>query len=325
MILPYTLRLVCLCFASFFAVHTALATTIWAATPRAIRAGETMRARTGAQFLLALRLLPVAFAALAVAGLCVPSYLWLETNESTERVGLACCAMALLGVLVCAASLVRAVRRIVESWRGVRECKGAGFAKFTGDSLPVTILDSDVPVVALAGLVRPRVIVSRSVLNSLPPEELDTAIAHEHAHARARDNLKRMALALAPEILPFTGAFARLDRSWAKVIEWAADDDATQGNFGRSLSLAAALVHIARMGAAFSASPLISYLVGSDGELSTRIDRLITPAHVYGKFPQRLRMALRIGAAVAGVLAVAAIIHPSFLISVHDALEQLLR
>lgn len=325
MILPYTLRLVCLCFAAFFVAHTALAATIWAATPRAIRAGEAMRARTGARFLLGLRLLPVTFAALVVAGLCVPSYLWLETNESTERVGLACCAMALLGALVCANSLIRTVRRIVKSWQGVENYQREGFERLTGESLPVTILESDAPILALAGLVRPRVIVSRSVLNSLSPEELDTALAHEQAHGKARDNLKRMALAFAPEILPFTGAFTRLERSWAKLVEWAADDDATEGNFGRSFALAAALVHVARMGAAFGASALTSFFVGSDGELSERIDRLIAPASPGANPPNHLRVGLKIGAAVFSGLAVAAIIHPSFLISVHQALEQLLR
>lgn len=325
MSLPYMLRLVCLCFASFFVVHTAMAAAVWAAAPRAMRIGEAMRPRSGARFLLGLRLLPVAFAALVVAGLCVPSYLWLETNESTERVGLACCALALLGALVCAASAIRAVRRVLDSWRGARECRRAELARPTADSLPITILASEAPILALTGFVRPRVIVSRLVLDSLSPEELDAAIAHERAHGRARDNLKRMALAFAPEILPFAGAFARLEHSWAKLIEWAADDDATRGNFGRSLSLAAALVRVARMGAAFSTSALISFFVGSDGELSSRIDRLIEGAPAHISFPRRLRIALSIGAAVVGALVLMAMVHPASLASIHEILEQLIR
>jgi hypothetical protein len=69
MILPYTLRLVCLCFASFFLVHAALGVAVWTGTRGAMRIGESMRPRSGAQFLLALRLLPFTLAALVIVGL----------------------------------------------------------------------------------------------------------------------------------------------------------------------------------------------------------------------------------------------------------------
>ncbi len=325
MILPYTLRLICLCFASFFVVHTAMAAGIWTAAPRAMRTGEAMRPRSGARFLLGLRLLPVTFAAVVVVGLCVPSYLWLETNESTERVGLACCAFALLGALLCADSLIRAVRGVFISWRGLMRSRATGFEKEHRRLLPVTVINSDAPVLALAGLLRPRVIVSRSILQSLSDKELEAAIEHERAHHRSHDNWKRLALTLAPEILPFTRAFAPLNRCWAKLIEWAADDDATQGNFGRSLSLAAALVRVARIGGAFSPSPLISFFLGRERELSARIERLIAPVPARIDSPRQLRMGLKIGVAAFGVLAIAAVLHPSVLVSVHEALEQLLR
>lgn len=325
MILPYTLRLICLCFASFFVVHTAMASAIWAAAPRAMRTGESMRPRCGARFLLGLRLLPVMFAAVVVTGLCMPSYLWLETNDSTERVGLACCALALLGALLCTDSLIRSVRGVFISWRGVMRSKDAGLEKRTKESLPITTVNSDAPVLALAGLLRPRVIVSRSILQSLSGEELETAIEHERAHHRSHDNWKRLALTLAPEILPFTRAFAPFNRCWARLVEWAADDDATQGNFGRSLSLAAALVRVARIGGAFSASPLISFFLGRERELSARIDRLIGGTPVHASFPRRLRVALTIGVTAFGVLVLVAMIHPAALASVHEILEQLLR
>lgn len=325
MILPYTLRLICLCFASFFVVHTAMAATVWAAAARAMRAGESMRPRSGARFLLGLRLLPVTLAVVVVAGLCVPSYLWLETNDSTERVGLACCALALLGALLCADSLIRSVRGVFISWRSVKRSEDAGFKKQAEQSLPITTVNSDAPVLALAGLLRPRVIVSRSILQSLSAEELETVIAHERAHHRSYDNWKRLALTLTPEILPFTRVFAPLNRCWAKLVEWAADDDATQGNFGRSLSLAAALVRVARIGGAFAASPLISFFLGRERELSARIDRLIGGSPAHASFPRRLRVALTIGATALGAIVLIAMVHPAALSSVHEILEQLIR
>ena len=325
MILPYTLRLLCLCFASFFLIHAALGLAVWTATPGAMRIGESMRPRSGARFLLALRLLPVTLAAFVVAGLCVPSYLWLETNEATERVGLVCCAMALLGVLVCASSLTRSARALLLSVRQARRCKREGRSEREGDSLPVTVMNSDLPVLALAGLIRPRVIVSRGVLQTLSREELKAALEHEHAHRKSQDNLKRLVLFLAPEIFPFSWTFTRLNQYWARLIEWAADDEATAGDSQRSLSLAAALVHMARMGAAPATSPLTSSFLGNDRELSARVDRLLGLAPIRGNVPRRARAGLGISAALAMMVAIAAMIRPATFLSVHHLLEQLLR
>jgi Zn-dependent protease with chaperone function len=325
MILPYTLRLVCLCFASFFLVHAALGVAVWAGTPGAMRVGESMRPRSGARFLLALRLLPFTAAGLMIVGLCVPSYLWLETNEATERAGLACCAMALLGALVCASSLVRGTRALFISVRQARACKRDGRLSDKGNILPVTIMNSNAPVLALAGLVRPSVIVSRGVLETLSGEELEAALEHERAHRNSRDNWKRLALFLAPEIFPFTRAFARLNRCWAKLIEWAADDEAAAGDSRRSVSLAAALIHLGRMGGSPAVSPLTSSFVGNDRDLCARVDRLLGLAPTHENAPRRPRIALGIAAALATAVTVAAIIQPVTFFSVHRLLEQLLR
>lgn len=326
MTLPYTLRLLCLCFASFFLVHAALGLAAWIATPSATRFGESMQPRSGARFLLTLRLLPVTLAAFAVLAFCIPSYLWLETNEATERVGLACCAMALLGALACASSLIRSARALWLSRRHSMQCKREGQPSHPNHSLPVIVVNSDAPVLALAGVLRPRVIVSRSVLQTLPPEEFEAALAHEHAHHKSLDNWKRLALFLVPDILPFSRAFTRLDRSWAKLIEWAADDDATAGDSRYSVSLAAALVHMARLGGKTAAAPLTSSFLKNDDELPARVNRLLglTPVNEEAS-SRRVRVALGAATGLAALLAVAAMIQPETLLSVHRLLEQMLR
>jgi Zn-dependent protease with chaperone function len=323
MILPYTLRLLCLCFASFFLIHAALGLAIWASAPGAVRVGESMRPRSGARFLLALRLLPVTLAAFVVAGLCVPSYLWLETNEATERVGLTCCAIALLGAAVWASSLMRSARAFLLSLRQSRQCERAG-RRSEGDSLPVTVMNSGAPMLALAGLVRPRVIVSLGVLETLSRDEIEAALEHEKAHRSSRDNLKRLVLSLAPDIFPFAPAFTRLNHGWAKLIEWAADDEATAGDSRRSLSLAAALVHIARMGTAPSISPLSSSFCGNDQNLSARVNRLLGLAPICDNPPRRVRTALGLAAAATIAVTIAAMMRPGTFLSVHRLLEQLL-
>ena len=89
MILPYILRLVCLCFASFFLIYAALSLAAWLVAPSAIRLGESLKPHFAARLLLVLRLSPVAVAAFIVSALCVPSYLWLEPDADAERVGIA--------------------------------------------------------------------------------------------------------------------------------------------------------------------------------------------------------------------------------------------
>lgn len=324
MSLPYTLRLLCLCFASFFLIHAALALLARAAAPGAMRVAESMRPGKGARLLLALRLLPVTLAALAVAGLCIPSYLWLETNEAGERVGVACFVMALLGALMWILSMLRAARAGALSIQQSK-CAREGQSECSANSQLLTVLNSSAPVLALAGLVHPRVIVSRCVLDTLSGEELDAALAHERAHRRSGDNLKRLALFLAPDILPFSHAFAGLERCWARLIEWAADDEATAGDSQRSVSLAAALVHMARMGAARATSPLVSSFLGNDRDLSTRVDRLLGLAPIPADPSRRTRAALPIAVTVVAAVVIAALIRPATFFSVHHLLEQLLR
>src|SRR5580658_1599318 len=104
MILPYATRLVCLCLASFFLVHAALALMARLLAPSALRFAERRPARSAARLLLALRLFPAAAALAAVAGLCVPSYLWFEKKHGVEFVGFVCLAAAALGAAVWMAS-----------------------------------------------------------------------------------------------------------------------------------------------------------------------------------------------------------------------------
>jgi len=83
----YIPRLVCICLASFFLIHLALGLLVSAIAPAAIRRASSIGAAPAARLLLGLRLLPAAAATLVIAGVCIPSYLWLEPHASTETVG----------------------------------------------------------------------------------------------------------------------------------------------------------------------------------------------------------------------------------------------
>ena len=76
---------------------------------------------------------------------------------------------------------------------------------------------------ALVGVLRPRLLITRPVLEALTDEELSASVAHELSHWRAWDNLKRLAMRAAPDILFATSAARALERRWAAASEHAAD------------------------------------------------------------------------------------------------------
>jgi Zn-dependent protease with chaperone function len=230
MILPYLARLACLSLAAFFLVHAALGLAVSALTPWAVRAASRMAPALGARVLLSLRLFPAALSLLLVAGLCTPSYLWLEPKAAPESVGLACLAAAILGLSVWGVSLARGTRAIVRSQRHIRECRSAGQeVRLPGERPAAWVVDGTAPRVMLTGVFRPRLVISRNVLATLTAEQLSAVVRHERAHSLSRDNLKRLLLLLAPDILPFVAAFRNLEKGWARIAEWAADDRAAAG------------------------------------------------------------------------------------------------
>jgi Zn-dependent protease with chaperone function len=326
MILPYVLRLVCLSFASFFLIYAALSLAAWIVAPSAIRLGESLKPRFAAHLLLVLRLSPVAVAAFIVSALCVPSYLWLEPDANAERVGIACCFAALLGLALWTLSLARVLRAISISLRYRRRCERESNATLvSNEQAPLLVVDTEDAVLALAGVIRPRVVVSRGVLQALLPHQLDAALEHERAHQFSRDNLKRFLLLLAPGIYPLSRGFAAMDRAWARFTEWAADDRAAAGDSRRSLSLAEALVRVARMGPCSPASLFISCLIEDGRDLFIRVDRLLGLEAPAEKAPRKMRaLVAGISLVIAG-LAVASMMRPATLYSVHRLLEHLIR
>src|SRR5205823_6230938 len=119
-----------------------------------------------------------------------------------------------------------------------------------------------------AGLFRPVAIVSRDVVAALSEEQMEAAILHEKSHAKSHDNLKRLAILLAPAVFPL----ARIEAAWRKFAEWAADDLAVAGDRARSVALAEALVRVARIGRPQQMA-LATSLLGDN--FSARVERLV--------------------------------------------------
>ena len=64
------------------------------------------------------------------------------------------------------------------------------------------VIDGAAPAAWCVGWWRPQVYVSRSMLDDLSARELRVVLAHEYAHQRRRDNLRRAALAIATVLWP---------------------------------------------------------------------------------------------------------------------------
>ncbi len=326
MIFHYSSGILCPFLASFFLVNAAVGLAAALASRAAIRMAGTMRARSGALFLFAARVLPCALGIATVLALCVPSYLWLEPQASAERIGWACLTFALLGAAGWFGSIARVARALTASVRFNREWQQAGSETLSADkSVKAVIVEKNAPLLALAGIFRPRLIVSQAVLRSLSDEELQLALQHENAHRVSLDNLKRLLLLLVPSPLVFLRGHSSLERCWAKFSEWAADDEAVRGDSRRALSLAGALVRVARMGAAPRLSFLHTSLCADDHDLSERVDRLLQVQPVHAKPVSRSRFLVIgwcLGIAVCGGALLA---WPAALSSVHRMLELFLR
>lgn len=322
----YLLRLLCLCFASFFAVNATAGLLMAFASSTVLKMAESMGARSASRFLLAVRLLPAALGMAAVLALCVPSYLWLEPHASSERIGWICLALALLGTVTGFISIARATRALASSvllnrsWRRMRcEIQPKGVAA------KAVVVQRGVPLLALAGVFRPQLVVSQAVLSALSPEELELAVQHENAHRQSRDNLKRFFLVLVPPALPWMGRFSTIDRNWARYSEWAADDEAVRGDSGRALTLASALLRVARMGPSPRLTFLHTSLCADDHDLAVRVERLLQdqlfPAKAYVSAGS-----VAIGTSLGIALCTGTLLAwPTMLSAVHRLLELFLR
>ncbi len=328
----YLFRLVCLSLASFFLVNgiAGVATTLF--SKAAIRIAETMLPSSAASFLFLLRMLPSILAVTLVLGLCVPSYLWLEPQIASERLGLACLLLAVLAGVACFHSLARTASAIGTSARLRNEWRYSGnnFLLTERESRGVTrevatVVQKNEPLLVLTGLFRPRVVISWRVLAELPKDQLDVVLRHEIAHRNSRDNLKRLFLLLSPEFFPFANGFAALERTWRRFAEWAADDEAVQGDSERALSLATALLRVARMGKRPRLSVLHPSLLPEDHDLSARVDRLlyVDPLPIQKAPRTPSRAILRSLCFAVFVLVLAAV--PATLSPVHRLLELFLR
>jgi Zn-dependent protease with chaperone function len=271
-------------------------------------------------FWLGWRVLPAVLATAFVAGVFLPSHWKYEPREFIEGfdVSLSALAIVALGVLAAAAA------RGVTSWRSASSrartwMRRAHPVTLAGASIPAFQIDVDEPLMALVGVLKPRLLVTRGLVEVLTSAELRASVAHELGHQRAWDNLKRLAMRAAPDVLTWLPAARALEARWVSASEHAADRLAGRNDTAARCALASALVKVARLTTQPTrASEPICTLLG-EGEIASRVEQLLDDRTF--AIPTRRIFPYAFGAAL-GLLALDAGYVPLLRV-VHQATEML--
>lgn len=275
----YELLGICLALAALLAVNacaTLLAAIVWrAVSSRSARLSAAARAR----LLFTLRVMPSALAVALVFALVIPAYILHEPAHTDEVVGvkmLILAAASAAGVLLAfirIAATWRATRRLVREWT-----HDAALVAVEGVRFPAYKIRHKFPLIAVVGVVRPRLFIASQVFDSLSADELAAALAHERGHVEARDNLKRALLRAAQDAFFFAPPGSKLVRAWQRASEEAADEAAACESPATALNLASAIVKISRMipAGARPTLPAAAHLLGDEEDgLSRRIRNLL--------------------------------------------------
>jgi len=323
MILSFPVRLACICLASFFLLHVTFWFLARALGPRLVRACEGLRSSTAANLLLVFRLLPAIISSF-LAVLAAVIYSIAEAHEPDERTGIMCLSLALLGATSILLSAGRSLHAAVKLGRYMEQCHRRGAeTRIGGSGESLIVIDASAPFFFLAGIVQPRLIAARSVVDSLTREQLEVAIRHEQAHFASRDNLKRLVMLMTPDVVPFVRGFGSMEAEWSRLTEWAADDDAVAGSSTSSVSLAAALVHLARTGSTPQLAPLVNPLMADSEQLAARVDRLLQQDTGVESGVRRGQYLLTVSGLGIAALLTAILLQPGSVSFVHELLEAL--
>jgi Zn-dependent protease with chaperone function len=264
----FALRGLAVSLAIFFLVYSALSLMVFSGWELVCRYARHFAASCSANFLFFIRLLPL-FGALAFTlAFTLPSFLILEPRSAQEAVGAApttlgicCLTLLFLGLARATAAQMKA-SLVLANW-----LEGACAVR-TCAKIPVFQTRKGTPLLTVAGVRAPRVLVSGAALEVLEERELETALRHEVAHVRHLDNLKKLLM----QFSPFPG-MQHLERAWAEAAELEADDAAVS-SMGDALDLASALIKLSRISSAESPLLAANLLPEARGSIMARVERL---------------------------------------------------
>ena len=274
---------ICLALAALLIVNalaSVLATTAWQFSSRPTK---NWSAATRAGFIFILRTFPATAALLTVAIFLIPSYLAFEPRQTGETVSVKLGLLALFS----AVGIALAVWRGIATWLATKKLTddwltNAEIVRLEILPLPAYRINHQFPVVAVVGVLRPKLFVASQIFDSLSAEELSAVIAHETAHVTSCDNLKHWLMRICRDALVIFPFAYSLDKEWAEAVEMAADEKAASCESDRAaLDLAQAIIKIARLipNGIKPTMPAGAFLIDGEAEsgeaLMRRIQRLI--------------------------------------------------
>jgi len=200
--------------------------------------------------------------------------------------------IVLAGILRCAIALVT-TRRVVRTWK-----RRARPLQLDGIALPAFAVDESFPLVAIAGWLRPRLYVSRVVLEHCTAAELEAIVAHEAGHLRHGDPWRLLLVHASPDLLGLVPSGAGIASRWAEAAEEAADDHASVSP-ARSLDLASALIRVARLAGSTTRGDLPLTALYRGGGVAPRVTRILDRPPDALPAPERPGAGRRLGLAIA--------------------------
>ncbi|MGH9970869.1 MAG: hypothetical protein ACREBG_24180 [Pyrinomonadaceae bacterium] len=293
------------------------------------RRARRFSAASCARIVFLLRTFPIATGIACVTILLAPAYLTHEPRTSHEHISSKLAFVA----FVSAIGLAVAVFRGLAAWRATSRLKSdwmqhAERIELQQVGIPAYRMQHQFPVIAIIGILRPRLFIADQIFSSLAPAELLAAIEHEAGHLIANDNLKRGLMRACRDALLMIPCGRSLDRAWVQASEAAADEYAAGRGGKVALDLASALVKIARLVPAGirPAMPAGAFLVGVDeeGGVKVRVGRLIQLANDTRRLRRTAlisRIPTWIPMAVTVLIAAIAANEPQILASVHSLIE----
>lgn len=215
----------------------------------------------------AMQVAPFVMAALAVASFTIPSFLRYEPAVAEEEFGWPILLLSGLCLFLFAIGIRKAWKAYASTLQKVREWR-QGSTVVRRDSVEVWETGPDSPPLVLAGILRPKILVSSSAASTLNGDELACALAHETTHIKHYDNLKKLMLRICSFPIDRT-----LERRWTESIEIEADQHAVSSKH-QALDLASALVKASRLSTA-SAELATNLTSETGGLLHRRVERLL--------------------------------------------------
>lgn len=303
-----------------------LASLLWRVVGKA--AGSRLSAASCSGIVFLLRTFPIVLGVVCVTLLLAPAYLEHEPRDTHEPVSLKLALLAFASAIGLALALFRgiaawrATSRLNSDW--LRHAEPIDLPQV---KIPAYRMQHQFPVIAIVGVLRPRLFIAEQIFSSLTQEELMATIEHEAGHVIANDNFRRGLMRACRDVMVMIPSGRLLDRAWLEASEAAADEYAASRGRHVALNLASALVRIARLipAGVKPAMPAGAFLIGMDEQsgVRARVRRLVLLAEHPANCGRALisRLPLWIPIVLTVLVAALAAHEPHILAAVHDLIE----